>query len=65
MLYLPMMMEPMVKLGRDWLHDDRTKVEKVEWLSMAGRLKPGISEKQAEASLNVLFRQTEPGDGRW
>ena len=29
---LPMMMEPLVKPGRDWLHDDPSKAEKVEWL---------------------------------
>ncbi|HVP46369.1 MAG TPA: ABC transporter permease [Bryobacteraceae bacterium] len=55
--WLPMMMEPSVKPGRDWLHDDPSKVERVEWLMVAGRLKPGVSEKQAESSLNVLFQQ--------
>jgi predicted permease len=55
--WLPMMMEPFVKLGRDWLHDDPSKAERVMWLLVAGRLKPGISEKQAESSLNVLFQQ--------
>ena len=56
-LFLPMMMEPLVKPGRDWLHDDPSKVEKVEWMHVGGRLKPGISEKQAQSSLNVLFQQ--------
>ncbi|MBZ5591648.1 MAG: ABC transporter permease [Acidobacteriia bacterium] len=55
--WLPMMMEPAVKPGRDWLHDDPSKAERVEWLLVAGRLKPGVSEKQAESSLNVLFQQ--------
>ena len=55
--WLPMMMEPLVKPGRDWLHDDRSKTERVEWLLVAGRLKPGASAKQAESSLNVLFQQ--------
>ena len=55
--WLPMMMEPFVKLGRDWLHDDPTKAERVMWLLVAGRLRPGVSEKQAESSLNVLFQQ--------
>ena len=55
--WLPMMMEPAVKPGRDWLHDDPSKVERVEWLMVAGRLRPGVSEKQAESSLNVLFQQ--------
>ena len=55
--WLPMMMEPAVKPGREWLHDDRSKAERVEWLLVAGRLKPGVSEKEAESSLNVLFQQ--------
>jgi hypothetical protein len=55
--WLPMMMEPFVKLGRDWLHDDPSKAERVMLLLLAGRLKPGISEKQAESSVNVLFQQ--------
>ncbi len=56
-LWLPLLMEPQVKLGRDWLHYDRSKVEKVEWLHVAGRLKPDVSLPQAQASLNVLFQQ--------
>ena len=56
-VWLPMMMEPLVNPGRDWLHDDPSKVEKVMWLAVAGRLKPGATEQQAEASLNVLFQQ--------
>jgi predicted permease len=55
--WLPMMMEPAAKPGRDWLHDDPSKAERVEWLLVAGRLKPGVSQKQAESSLNVLFQQ--------
>ncbi|MCU1275011.1 MAG: permease, partial [Bryobacterales bacterium] len=55
--WLPMMMEPLVKPGRDWLHDDPSKAEKVMWLLVQGRLKPGVVEKQAESSLNVLFQQ--------
>jgi predicted permease len=55
--WLPMMMEPFVKLGRDWLHDDPSKSERVMWLLVAGRLKPDVGEKQAESSLNVLFQQ--------
>jgi predicted permease len=55
--WLPMMMEPLVKPGREWLHDDPSKAEKVEWLLVQGRLKAGVSDKHAESSLNVLFQQ--------
>lgn len=56
-LWLPMMMQPQVKRGRDWLHDDRGKVERVMWLHVAGRLKPGVSQAQAQANVNVAFQQ--------
>ncbi len=56
-LWIPMMMEPQVKLGRDWLHDDPAKAEKVMWLHAVGRLKPGVSLQQAQSSMNVLFQQ--------
>ena len=55
--WLPMMMEPLVKPGRDWLHDDPAKAERVMWLLVAGRLKPGVSAREAESSVNVLFQQ--------
>lgn len=55
--WLPMMMERAAKPGRDWLRDDPSKTERVDWLLVAGRLKPGVSEQQAESSLNVLFQQ--------
>ncbi len=56
-VWLPMMMEPQVNPGRDWLHDDPSHVERVMWLQVAGRLKPGVTQKRAEASLNVVFQQ--------
>jgi len=55
--WVPMMMEPLVKPGRNWLHDDRSKWERVEWLLVAGRLQPGVTAKQAQSSVNVLFQQ--------
>ncbi|MGH9612585.1 MAG: ADOP family duplicated permease, partial [Bryobacteraceae bacterium] len=39
------------------LHDDPSHVERVMWLHVAGRLKPGVTEKRAEASVNVVFQQ--------
>lgn len=55
--WIPMMMQPLVMPGRNWLHDDPAKAEKVMWLLVAGRLKPGVTAQQAESSLNVLFQQ--------
>jgi predicted permease len=56
-LWVPMMMEPLVKPGRDWLHEDSSHpMEKVMWLRTFGRLKPGISQAQAQAEINILFK---------
>src|ERR1017187_3186516 len=40
-IWIPMMMEPDVNPGRQWLHDDEASVERVMWLQVMGRLKPG------------------------
>ncbi|MBZ5500504.1 MAG: ABC transporter permease [Acidobacteriia bacterium] len=56
-LYLPMMMEPQLKPGRFWLRDDPKRAEKVMWLHIGGRLKPGIKPAQAQANIDVVFRQ--------
>jgi predicted permease len=55
-IWLPMMMEPMVKPGRDWIHEDLSKsLDKIMWLQVFGRLKPGATLAQAQAEMNVLF----------
>jgi len=57
-LWLPMMMEPMIKPGRDWLHEDLSQtLEKVMWLQVFGRLKPGVNLAKAQAEMDILFRQ--------
>jgi predicted permease len=56
-IYLPMMMEPQVKPGRLWLHDDPSKTERVMWLHVVGRLKDGATIQQAQANVNVVFGQ--------
>ena len=56
-IWAPMMMEPLVKPGRDWIHEDLTKsIDKVMWLHVFGRLKPGVSLAKAQAETNVLFK---------
>jgi len=56
-LYVPMMMEPQVKRGRNWLRDDPKRAEKVMWLHVGARLKPGVSLAQAQANVALVFRQ--------
>jgi predicted permease len=56
-VWLPLAMQPAVLPGRDWLHDKPGDVEKVMWLHVFGRLKPGITVDKAEAAANVVFQQ--------
>src|SRR5260370_31606907 len=52
-LWLPLRMQPGVIPGRDWLHD--TPPAKTMWLHVFGRLKPGVTQAQAEAQSNAIF----------
>jgi predicted permease len=56
-VWVPMMMQPDVMPGRNWLKDDETVVTRVEWLEMMGRLKPGVTLAQAQANVGVVFQQ--------
>ncbi|HET9183055.1 MAG TPA: ABC transporter permease [Candidatus Angelobacter sp.] len=50
--WVPVSMQPQLMPGRPWLDDFQAS-----WLRVIARLKPGVSRGQAEANLNVLFRQ--------
>jgi predicted permease len=55
--WIPMMMQPMVMPGRDWLHESqRQSIEKVMWLHVFGRLRPGVTQAKAQMEIDVLFR---------
>ncbi len=51
-LWWPIQMGPQVA---DW--EDRLASETSEWLQIAGRLKPGVTEAQARDELDVLFKR--------
>lgn len=56
-IWAPMRMEPLLKPGRDWIHEDLTKsIDKVMWLHVFGRMKPGVSLAKAQAEISVLFK---------
>ena len=56
-LWVPMMMEPLVKPGRDWIHEDLSKsIDKLMWLHVFGRLKPGVGISQVQAQASVVFK---------
>lgn len=53
-LWLPLRAQPSVLPGSDRLHD--TPPEKIMWLHVFGRLKPGVALAQADAQANVIFQ---------
>jgi len=55
--WIPMMMQPLIMPGRDWLHEDLNQsLEKVMWLHVFGRLKEGADLAKAQTEMDVLFR---------
>jgi len=56
-LWMPLSMQRQVIPGRYWISPDKAVYNKIEWLQVIGRLKPGVTEKQAAASINVDFQQ--------
>ena len=53
-LWVPVMMKTAITPTWDALEDER-----YAWFYLFGRLKPGMSREQAEASLRVLYRQRQ------
>ena len=53
-LWVPIHMQPLVVPGEDWLHE--TPPQKVVWLHVFGRLKPGVTLARANAEANGIFR---------
>ena len=53
-VWLPLRLQPRVLPGSDWLREQPP--DKVMWLHVFGRLKPGVTHAQAEAQANIVFR---------
>jgi predicted permease len=53
-LWVPVMMKPVITPSWDALDDERDS-----WFYLFGRLKPGVTREQAEASVKVLYRQMQ------
>jgi predicted permease len=52
--WVPVMMKPVITPAWDALDDERDS-----WFYLFGRLKPGVTREQAEASIKVLYRQMQ------
>jgi len=55
--WLPLANLSAILPGRPWLHDVPGTVEKVMWLHVFGRLRPGATAAAAGAEANVTFKQ--------
>jgi predicted permease len=55
--WIPIMMQPDVQPGRDWLKDNETEVTRVMWLQVMGRLKPGTTLAQSQANVSLVWKQ--------
>ena len=55
--WAPLDMQPVVYPGPHLLIDDPSRTEKVMWLQVIGRLRPGVTIAQAQANTNIVFRQ--------
>lgn len=53
-IWIPLRMQPVIMPSMDWLHE--SPPEKIMWLHVFGRLKPGISLARAEAESNTIFK---------
>ena len=58
---VPIMMTPVLNP----LPPTRLTSRRHEWLSIMARLKPGVSQQQAQASLEVLYRQIREGEAQF
>ena len=56
-VWVPLAMQAALLPGRDWLRDQPGSVEKVMWLHVFGRLRPGVTLERAQAEANTIFTQ--------
>ncbi|HXJ40733.1 MAG TPA: ABC transporter permease, partial [Bryobacteraceae bacterium] len=57
-LWIPLNMQPQMMPGRNWLQDSpEHPFDKVMWLQVIGRLRPGVTVSQAQANVDVAFKR--------
>src|SRR5258708_4601930 len=55
-LWVPLMMEPLVNPGRNWLQEDLSQsISKTMWLHAFARLNPGATRAQTQSEVDVQF----------
>jgi predicted permease len=55
-VWVPLTLQPVVLPGREWLQENPSG-DKVMWLHVFGRLKPGVRIESVQAAANVTFQQ--------
>jgi len=55
-VWVPLTLQPVLLPGREWLRENPGG-DKVMWLHVFGRLKPGVPIETAQAAVNVAFQQ--------
>jgi putative ABC transport system permease protein len=55
--WVPLVMQPQIRLGEFWLADDPAKFDRVMWLQVFGRLRNGVDLRQAQSEADVVWRQ--------
>lgn len=55
-VFVPLSMQPEIVRGKSFRNDAN-----FSWLSLMGRLKPGVSVEQAKANINLVFQQALKG----
>jgi len=56
-LWIPVLMQPFVDPGKDWLHEDPShSLAKTIWLHAYGRMKPGSTLEKVKAEASVVFK---------
>ena len=56
-IWVPLTMQAEIYPGEDYLSQEKNPLEKTMWLTVMGRVKPGVSLAQAKAGINVAFQQ--------
>jgi predicted permease len=62
-IWVPVTMQQAIMPGRDWLSQPPGSIRRTLFLHVIGRLKPGVSAAQANASLNTTFHNVLVSDG--
>jgi predicted permease len=56
-LWIPLLMQPWIDPGKDWLHDDPSRgTIKTIWLHAYGRMKPGATLEKVQAEAGAVFK---------